>query len=358
MCDLEGLARITHEKLGARPPGALVNAEDAELTDVWIDGDLEYVRDDVFVGVRRNSYPLSPLAGALDEDGRIALGRIRHEPRKDPQQVRDTRARLCRSETHRNEMALAQGLLKRVVELLRRDLLALLEVNGHELLIELDHLIDELSMRGLHGGEVGRRTVRLKETVHHRLPTVRRQIERQALRSKRLAYLRKHVGRLGVPTIDPVDDHEAAESTVARKIHQALTDRIGTARRADHDGDGLHRFEYGERAAEEVRVTGSVEKVNAGRVAIEGQDRRVERMMKGLLLWIEVRERTAACQAPLGPSGACLQQQALREQRLPRAGRSDQRDISDARDRMAHESLPGKRLADDGDGREGTPAGR
>ncbi len=65
-------------------------------------------------------------------------------------------------------MALAQGLLKRVVELLRRDLLALLEVNGHELLVELDHLVNELGVRGLHGREVGRRAMRLKEAIDHR----------------------------------------------------------------------------------------------------------------------------------------------------------------------------------------------
>jgi len=46
-------------------------------------------------------------------------------------------------ETHRYEMALAQGLLKRVVELLRRNLRPLLEVQRHQALIQLDDLVDD-----------------------------------------------------------------------------------------------------------------------------------------------------------------------------------------------------------------------
>src|SRR5579883_1530691 len=191
MRDLEWLARITYEELRTRAHGALVDAQNTELTDVWIDRDLEYVRDDMLARIRCNGHALSPLARAFEEWRRIAFRRIRQQPGEDPQQLRDAGPGLGRSETHRHEMALAQGLLERVVELLRGDLLALLEVDRHELLVQLDHLVDELGMRRLHGGEVGRRAMRLKVAIDDGPTALRGQVERQAFRSEGLAYLRE-----------------------------------------------------------------------------------------------------------------------------------------------------------------------
>src|SRR6185437_1433248 len=163
--DLERLARIAHEQLRAGAGGALMHAQDTELADVGVDSDLENVRDDVLAGIGRHGHALRPLARALEEWRRVAFGRIRQKSRENPQQLPDAGAGLSRSEAHRNEMALTEGLLERVVELLRGDLLALLEIDRHELLVELDHLVDELRMRQLHGGEVGLRAVRLKKTI-------------------------------------------------------------------------------------------------------------------------------------------------------------------------------------------------
>src|SRR5579875_3985584 len=99
--------------------------------------------------IRRDRHTLRTLARALEERRRVAFRRIRQQPGEDPQQLGDAGARLGGSEADRNEMALAQGLLERVMELLRGYLLALLEVQGHQPLVELDHLIDELGVRGL-----------------------------------------------------------------------------------------------------------------------------------------------------------------------------------------------------------------
>ncbi len=103
-------------------------------------------------GTRSASAP-----GALEERRRVAFGGIRHEPHDDLQQLRDPGAGLGRGEAHRHQVSLAQRLLKRVVQLLRGDLLALLEVERHQLLVELDHLVDDLGVGGLDRGESPRR---------------------------------------------------------------------------------------------------------------------------------------------------------------------------------------------------------
>jgi hypothetical protein len=46
-------------------------------------------------------------------------------------------------------------------------------------------------------------------------------------------------------------------------------------------------------------------------------------MLERALLWIEVRYRAAAREAALRPDGTRLKEQALRQQCLARAGRSD-----------------------------------
>src|SRR6185437_8090203 len=85
---------------------------------------------------------------------RVAFGRIRQQSLEYFQQLLHARTCFGRGEANRYEVALSQGLLKRVVELLRRELLALLQIQRHELLIDLDDLIDDLRVRGRNRGEV------------------------------------------------------------------------------------------------------------------------------------------------------------------------------------------------------------
>src|SRR5207244_12675204 len=113
---------------------------------------------------------------------------------------------------------LFRSLLKRVVKLLRRQLLALLEIDGHELLIELDHLIDDLRMRARDGREVGSWPVCLEETVDDCRAAVRRQVQRQALRAEGFAQLAQNFGARCVAAVDPGDYDEPTQLAVARHI--------------------------------------------------------------------------------------------------------------------------------------------
>ena len=129
--DLDGLARVPDEQLAPLAHRALVHAQHAELAHVRVDAHLEDVRDDVLRRIGRDRHALGALPGALEERRRVALGGVRHQPLDDLQQLGDARARLGRGETHRHEVPLAQRLLEGVVQLLRGELLALLQVQRH-----------------------------------------------------------------------------------------------------------------------------------------------------------------------------------------------------------------------------------
>src|SRR5262249_51344261 len=142
-----GLAGVTDKQLAARPYRALVYTQDAELSNIGIDRDLEHVRNHMPVGFRLDLHALHSVPErSLEEGRRIALGRVRHQTLDNVEQLGNTGAGLGGDETDRDEMALAQGLLKRVVELLRGEILSLFQIERHQLLIELDDLVDDLGV--------------------------------------------------------------------------------------------------------------------------------------------------------------------------------------------------------------------
>src|SRR6185437_11771713 len=143
----------------------LMHAKDAELADVGVDGHLEDVSDHVSVGVRRNLHTLEIIERTLEEWRRVAFGRVRHQPHENVEQLRDARTGFGGDEADRNQMALAEGLLKRVMQLLRGEVLPLLEVERHEVLVHLDDLVDDLRVRRRDGGEIRCLAIRMKETV-------------------------------------------------------------------------------------------------------------------------------------------------------------------------------------------------
>ncbi len=149
--DLDRLPRAAYEQLATRTEGALMYSKHSQLADVGVDAHFEYVRDDMLVGVWDHLHALRGIPLARQEMRRIALGRIRQQALEDFQQLLDAHAGLGGGEADGDEVALSQGLLKRVVELLRRECLALLQIQRHQLFIDFDDLIDDLRVSALHG---------------------------------------------------------------------------------------------------------------------------------------------------------------------------------------------------------------
>ncbi len=237
-------------------------------------------------------------------------------------------------------MPLAERLLKRVVELLRRQLLALLEVQRHQLLVDLDHLVDDLGMRGRHRIEVGLRRAGSEEAVDDAAAAVDGQIHRQALAAERFAQIREHLLGPGVLAVDLVHDDEAAQLAVAREFHHPLRDGLDAVDGADDDRGGLHRFEHAQRAPGEVGITRRIEQVDAALTDVEVHDGRVERMPQLLLLRVEVAHRSAALEAPAAADRAGLGEQGLGQQRLTGPRLPNQRNVADICGRVRHGSHP------------------
>ena len=122
-----------------------MHAEQAELADEGIHDDLEDVRDRVPPGVRLDRNALCRFTFAFQEGRRIAFRRVRHQARDRFEQFRDAGAGFRGHEAHGYQVPLAQRLLERVVKLLRLELLALLEIEGHQLVVHFDDLVDDLA---------------------------------------------------------------------------------------------------------------------------------------------------------------------------------------------------------------------
>ena len=142
-----------------------MHPEQAELADEGIHDDLEHVGDGVPAGIRGHGDAFRRVALALHEGRRIAFGRVRHQPRDGLEQFRDAGAGLRGDEADRHEVALAQRLLEGVVQLLGLEFLALLEVQGHEVVVHLDHLVDDPRVGFLDRGKVGRLALVMEKAV-------------------------------------------------------------------------------------------------------------------------------------------------------------------------------------------------
>ena len=338
--ELDRLARIADEQLGAGSHGALVHAEDAELADERVDGHLEHVGDDVAIRVGPHLDTHRSVALALQERRRIAFRGVRHQPCEHVEQLRDTRTGLGRDEADRDEVALAQALLEGIVQLLRPEILALLEVNRHQVFVDLDHLVDDLGMRRRHRREVGVAPRRLEEHVEHLLAARSGQVERQALLAETLAQLLEHFLGPRLRRIDAIDDDQPAQAAIAGEVHHALGHRLDAGHRADHHGRGLDRLEHAERATDEVRDSWRIDQVDLGTGGLEVTDRRIERMQQLLLLRVEVADRAATIEVALGSDRAGPEQERLRQQRLARRGVAYEGDVADVRGRVTHGLIP------------------
>jgi hypothetical protein len=114
-------------------------------------------------------------------------------------------------------------------------------------------------------------------------------------------------------------------------LHEAPGHHLDAVLRVDDDGGGLHRGERRQRVAEEIRVAGGVEEVNAGglrsAVHIEARDRELEGVLQLLLHRGVVADGSAALDA----AGRGHRPRA-HEQRLGQAGLAAAR-LADERNR-------------------------
>ena len=293
VADLHRLARIADVELGVPGHRAPMDPEYAELAHEGVDRNLEDVGDGRGVGVRRD---LHRLVRGVAERGTVPLPRAGHDLLDHVGELRDPDPRFRRGETHRDEMTLAQRPLERVVEPIRIERLALvqLQVALHQRLVDLDHLIHDAGMGFVHRREVGRPVTGCKEAVHHLRATARGQVDGHALAAEDLGEIREQRLQVELFGVDLVHHHHTGESARGRRLHHAPGDHLDALARIHHHGRRLHRSEHRERAAEKIGVTGGVHEVDMARAVVEVHDRGVQRVLVLLLLRVEVAHRGAA----------------------------------------------------------------
>ena len=329
---LERLAPVADVELAVLGDGALVDAEDAHLADVGVDGDLEHMRDDVLGGVGVGVQLLRIRALAFVELGRIAFGGVGQQAVEHVEQLGHAGAVARGGEADRDQVPFAQRLLQRAVQLLRVDV-AVVEVALDEIGVDFDHLLDQRAVRRLDRREVRlvpRLRRRVEEAVDDFGTACRRQVQRQAFLAERRLDLRHESGQIQPLRLDLVDDDHAAQLPLGRPLHHARGHHLDADLRVDHDRRGVHGLERRHRLADEVGIPGRVEQVDARFAVQEVDDRRVERVLDFALEGVEVADRGASLQA-----ARCTDRPRLPQQRLDQAGLArrclpDEGDRSDA----------------------------
>ena len=298
---LDRLPSLSDIELGARSEPALMHAKHRQPPDVGVDLDLEYMSKNVPAGVR-NGLQVGRRAAArrrADIGRRISFGRIRQQLDDDLEKLLDAGAGPRGCEDDRNEVAFAQRALEGLVQFLGRDL-AFLQVPLHQLLVDLDHLVDELAVRLLHRGEI--RFARGREEAVRNLAAVcRRKVERQAFLAEALLDALEQRLQVDVLGIDLVDHDEPIEPALRRPLHEAAGHHLDAVLRVDHDRCGFHRREGGQCVAEEIGIPGRVEKVDARRLAVgfrlEARHRELQGMLQLLLQGGVIADGSAALYA-------------------------------------------------------------
>ena len=202
--------------------------------------------------------------------------------------------------------------------------LAFLEIGLHQLLVDLDHLVDELAVRRFDRGEIGFAGGREKAVRH--LAAVRRgQVERQAFLAEGLLDALDELLEVYIVGVDLVDHHQAVEAALRRPLHEAPGHHLDAVLRVDHDRRGFHRGERGQRLAEKVGVAGRVEEMDAGFLRIEARDRQLEGVLQLLLERGVVAHRGAALYAAHGGDRPRFCEQRLGQAGLARSRLADER---------------------------------
>ena len=215
------------------------------------------------------------------------------------------------------------------MQLFRRQVLALLQVEFHQGLVHLDHLVDDAAMGLLDAGEVGRGAAGLKETVHDPLAAVGGQVDGQALGAEGVADLRGEASEVNPLGVDLVDDDDPAQLALLGRGHHALSHALDAGLGADDHSGRLHRWQDGQAAADEVGKAGGVEQIDVLAVGVEAGDADVQGVFVLLLQGVEVTNGRPAGHAARRGDHARGGEQGLHQGGLAGTGVTYQGDVAD-----------------------------
>ena len=330
--DLEGLAGVADEELGVGCDRALVDAEQAEFAAEGVVAHLEDVGDDVLVGVGGGLDGFGGRAFTLQEAGWVAFGGVGQQAAHDVQELADAGARAGRGEAHGDQVALAQGDLEGVVELRRLQGFTLFEVEGHQLFIHLDHLVDDAVVGLAHAGESRYGVVvGLEEAVDDAGAPRGGQVDGQAFLAEAGADALHQGAEVHGRGVDAIDhDHPAF---VGGELHDLAGQGFDAGGGVDDHHRGFHRRQGRQGPAEEVGQARGVEDVHPVLGPFQVGEGAVEGVAEGFLLGVVVADRVALLDRTGCADGAGGGQQFLQQRGLAAAGLAEEAEVADVADR-------------------------
>ena len=218
------------------------------------------------------------------------------------EQTRDALLARAAADEHGHEDALGDGLGKQALQLVLRELAVALEVLEHELVVGLDHQLAEvgaglLGVVGHLGGNVTRDGLALvvevagphadkvddaPEVVAH----APRQRHRAETGAKALLERGEGLVVASLGAVDAVHEDGAGKREVLGRVPETRGDRARLAGGVHHEHGRLHGAHSGVGIANEVRVAGGVDDVQAR--APPGDRRHGELDREGALLFLGV----------------------------------------------------------------------
>ena len=265
---------------------------------------------------------------------------MRQQLDDDVEQLGDAGAGLRGDEADRDQVAFAQRLLERRVQLGGVDV-AVVEVAVDEVGVDLDDLLDERPVRRVDAAEVAVALAVVEAVDDLACRRASGRFSGRHSLPNALLDLRQHAGQVDAGRVDPVDDDHAVALARRGVLHHAHRHRLDADRRVDDDRRRLDRLERGQALAEEIGRARRVDEVDARLAARQVQHARVERVLHAPLERIEVADRRAALERSRRDDRARGDEQRLGEAGLAGGGRADERERADRFDTGARAATRG-----------------
>ena len=171
--------------------------------------------------------------------------------------------------------------------------------------------------------------VRLEKDIDDLRPTVRGQVDRQALGAESVPDLFHYSTDIRVGSVNLVHDDHAAQALGFGRLHELLRHRFDARHRIDDDRRGFYRRQHRKRPSLEIRIPRGVDEVDVRAVVVEMTEGGAQRVFQFPFARIEVGHGVPCVHGSPVRDPAGRMQQRFVQFGLARASVSDQRDVTD-----------------------------
>ncbi len=252
---------------------------------------------------------------------------------------------LTETAEHRNQAAGGDRLADQPRQLLVGRHLAL-EVPFGYAFVDLDDRFDErlVDRCRIEQGPLG--TLGRVERARHPLEigaVANRQVERHAGTAEQFLNRTQQGRVVDVVGVHLVDDDHSSQAALARLAEHAPRVDADARVRVDHDGRRFHGPHRSQHLADEVGIAGRVDQVEVAAAVIEMDDARLDRVVMGLFLFVEVADARAVVDAGRTFDRAGGVQEGVGERRLAGRSMATEHNVADVLNlRLRHAEFPSK----------------